>query len=392
MPLGPRVPARNDGVSLAIFFSAWASSVTSAVSCSGSLENTRCEEAFSRPSRSDIARSTSTMTGMPRRTASAQRSVQNSAQRLSVRMAAQSSSSVSKSGRLHLPQFRIAEGHDGALAGRIDHDRRDRRHQARHVDEMLGLDALMRHLVEDEAARCFPGVAHRPADRGAAAEPHDADRAIERVAAADFVEMRWRSPWSRARERRRMKGQVAHRHADAENARRDFRRFVLKVHPGIRHVGSASRPEPRSGVNRLVHGRFPLCARCRFPHAPSGRSDGARSRTDARQTGRRDAARLCIRATSARSNQRASSSSVRSTTMSSLSRARGASDHQRRRIGPGLRHVIVHVGAADAGFLENLAADRVLDGLGRFDEAGQARIHPGHELLLPAEQASCRLR
>ena len=51
--LGPRVPARNDGVNLAIFFSAWASSVTSAVSCSGSLENIRWEEAFSRPSRSD---------------------------------------------------------------------------------------------------------------------------------------------------------------------------------------------------------------------------------------------------------------------------------------------------------------------------------------------------
>ena len=34
----------------------------------------------------------------------------------------------------------------------------------------------------------FPGVAHRPADRGAATEPDDADRAIERVTAADFVE------------------------------------------------------------------------------------------------------------------------------------------------------------------------------------------------------------
>ena len=32
-------------------------------------------------------------------------------------------------GQFHLPQFRIAEGHDGALAGGIDHDRRDRRHQ-----------------------------------------------------------------------------------------------------------------------------------------------------------------------------------------------------------------------------------------------------------------------
>ena len=69
-----------------------------------------------------------------------------------------------------------------------------------------------------------------------------------------------------------------------------------------------------------------------------------------------------------------------------VGRARRASDHQRRWIGPGLRHVIGDVGAADSGFLENLAANRVLDGLGRLDEAGQAGIHAGRELLLPAEQ------
>src|SRR6266851_1207500 len=75
------------------------SSATPAVSCRGSLENTRCDEAVSSPSRSDIARSTSTTTGMPRRRASTQRSVQNAAQRLSVRMAPQSSSRLSVSGR-----------------------------------------------------------------------------------------------------------------------------------------------------------------------------------------------------------------------------------------------------------------------------------------------------
>src|SRR3954465_1725941 len=37
-------------------------------------------------------------------------------------------------------------------------------------------------------------------------------------------------------------------------------------------------------------------------------------------------------------------------------RARRAADHQRRRIGPGLRHVVFHVGDADAAFLENFAA------------------------------------
>src|SRR5882724_5044021 len=67
--------------------------------------------------------------------------------------------------------------------------------------------------------------------------------------------------------------------------------------------------------------------------------------------------------------------------------ARGAADHQRRRIGPGLGHVIGDVGAADAAFLENLAPDRVLDGLGRFDKAGEAGIHAGQKLLLPPQKA-----
>ena len=189
MPCAPRVPARNDGVSLAIFFSASPSSATSAVSCSGSLENTRCDDAVSSPSRSDIARSTSTITGMPRRRASAQRSVQNSAQRLSVRMAPQSSQQLVGIGQADFPQFRIAERDDGALAAGIDHDAGDRRHQPRHVHDVLGVDAFMRELVEDVAARGFAGIAHRAADRGAAAEAHDADRGVERVAAADFLEM-----------------------------------------------------------------------------------------------------------------------------------------------------------------------------------------------------------
>src|SRR4051794_39524586 len=64
--------------------------------------------------------------------------------------------------------------------------------------------------------------------------------------------------------------------------------------------------------------------------------------------------------------------------------ARGASDHQRRRIGPGLRHVIIHVSAADSGLLENLAPDRVFDGFGGFDEPRQTRPHPWRKLLLPS--------
>ena len=33
--------------------------------------------------------------------------------------------------------------------------------------------------------------------------------------------------------------QIAHRHADAQDARRDFRRGSVKIHTGIRHAGSA---------------------------------------------------------------------------------------------------------------------------------------------------------
>ena len=105
MPCAPCVPARNDGVSFATFLSASASSATPAVDCSASLENTRCEDAVSRPSRSDMVRSTSTTTGMPRWRASAQRSVQNSAQRFSVRMASQSLEQFVGVGQADFPQF-----------------------------------------------------------------------------------------------------------------------------------------------------------------------------------------------------------------------------------------------------------------------------------------------
>ena len=103
----------------------------------------------------------------------------------------------------------------------------------------LVVDALMRELFEDEAARCFAGVAHRPADRGAAAEPHDSDRGIERVAAADLVEMGGVLLGAARRNAADAKRQVAHRHADAEDTRRDFRRGSVKIHRGIRHAGSA---------------------------------------------------------------------------------------------------------------------------------------------------------
>ena len=64
-----------------------------------------------------------------------------------------------------------------------------------------------------------------------------------------------------------------------------------------------------------------------------------------------------------------------------------AADHQRRRIGPGLAHIVADIVAAHAGFLEDFAAHRVFDGFRRFYKAGQARPHPGRKMLLPAEQA-----
>ncbi len=143
-------------------------------------------------------------------------------------------------GQLDFPQFRIAERHDGALAGRVDHDVGDRRHQARHVHDVLGVDALMRHLVENVAARSLLGIAHRPADRGPAAEPHDPDRAIERVAAADLLEMGGVLLGAACGQARHAERQVAHRHADAQDARGNFGRSSVKVHRLAHHV----RPAP----------------------------------------------------------------------------------------------------------------------------------------------------
>ena len=65
---------------------------------------------------------------------------------------------------------------------------------------------------------------------------------------------------------------------------------------------------------------------------------------------------------------------------------RSAADHQRRRIRPRLGHVVIDVGAANSGFLEDLSTYRVLDGFGRFDESGESRIHAGKKLLLAAER------
>ncbi len=192
--------------------------------------------------------------------------------------------------QMDLPQFGIAERDDAALAARIDHDGRDRSHQARHAHDMLGLDALMREVVEDKAARGLARVAHWSADRGTAAEADDADRGIERVAAADLVEMGGVLLGAAGGHAADTERQVAHRHADAEDARRDFRRGSVKVHTGIRHAGSAC---CRNQCPELIDWSmelFPAMRRRRFPHAPSAQVDDARSQTDAVPQGRPDAA------------------------------------------------------------------------------------------------------
>ena len=67
--------------------------------------------------------------------------------------------------------------------------------------------------------------------------------------------------------------------------------------------------------------------------------------------------------------------------------ARGASDHQRRRIGPGLRHVIIHVGAAnpDSSKISRRTASSMVSAAST-NPARQEYI-PGRKLLLPAQQA-----
>src|SRR5258708_30340799 len=96
----------------------------------------------------------------------------------------------------------------------------------------------MREFAEDKAARCPTPDAHRPAARGAAAEADDADRGIERVAAANLVKMGGVLLGAAAGYAADAERQVAHRHADAKAARRDFLRFGVEVHTGIRHAGS----------------------------------------------------------------------------------------------------------------------------------------------------------
>src|SRR6202521_3677271 len=131
VPCAPRVPARPEGVSLAIFFSASPSSVTSAASCNGSLEEIRSHGAGDGGCRGNTAR----------RRFGAKSSAEGGAPALGQDGIAVFQQQIVV-GQVNITQFRVAEGDDGALAARVDHDVGYRRHQPRHVHEVFGLDAF----------------------------------------------------------------------------------------------------------------------------------------------------------------------------------------------------------------------------------------------------------
>ena len=255
-----------------------------------SLENTRCEEAVSSPSRSDIGRSTSTITGMPRRRASTQRSVQNSAQRFSVRMAAQSSSSLSASGR------------------RTFHNSGSRK--VTMVRSPLGSIMMLEIGVTRPGmwtmclvsmpscaslSKIYLAEVSRASPIGPQIEARPPSRTIP-IAALSALPPQISSKWlaltlePRAGSSCDAKRQVAHRHADAQNARRDFRRGGVKVHAGIRHAGSAFDRNQRPGLIDRDHERVPAMHARPGHHAASARANDGQWRTDAARQGRPDVA------------------------------------------------------------------------------------------------------
>ena len=119
--------------------------------------------------------------------------------------------------QFHLPQFGIAERDDGALAGGVHHDAGDRRHQAGHVHQMRGVDTLFGEVVENILAGGLARVAHRAGQQGMAAEPVDADRGIQRIAATDLRKAVGVEFLAAAGDRLDAEGEVAYRHADAQD-------------------------------------------------------------------------------------------------------------------------------------------------------------------------------
>ena len=91
-------------------------------------------------------------------------------------------------------------------------------------------------------------------------------------------------------------------------------------------------------------------------------------------------------ATSARENQRTSSSSSSAFATAPGAARRREADHQRRRKRPGLRRVVPGIDGGDAGLLEHLAQDCVLEAFAWLDESRDGRIAARGPGSLPAQQ------
>ena len=209
------------------------------------------------PSRSDIARSTSTMTGMPRRRASAQRSVQNS-----------------RAAALGQDRGAIVQQRRRCRAAGLSTipDRGRSRWCARRSGSIMMVEIgvtrpgmCTRCLVSMPSCASLSKMYRLEVSRASPIGPQIEARPPSRtipIAALSALPPQISSKWvaftlePRAGNAVDAKCQVAHRHADAEDARRDFRRVGVKVHARIRHAGSAS-PEPSPDCNRLVHRSVP---------------------------------------------------------------------------------------------------------------------------------------
>ena len=182
--------------------------------------------------------------------------------------------------------------------------------------------------------------AERPGEARARAEMRDRDGGIRRVAAIRRCGIR--SPASSLPGR----GNDATRNSMSSTA--------MPVHSTCLRAPQSKTPSPSSTQARMMWCAIAIGGGMLIP---SGCSP------------------VNISATSSRVNQRASSSSSRSTVISARRRLRVAADHQRHRERPGLRGEILHPPAGDAGFLQRLAPRRLLDALARLDEARKARPH-----------------
>ena len=204
-------------------------------------------------SRDRRRRSRECRAGAPRRT----RSVQNSAQRLSVRMAAQSSSSVSVSGRctFHSSGSRKVTMVRSPL-GSIMMLEIGVTSPGMCTICLVSMPSCasfskMKRLDVSRASPIGPQIEARPPSRTI---PMAALSALPPQISSKWVAFSLEPRAGNAADAER---QVAHRHADAQNARRDFRRGDMEIH--------AANPSCRlricrnlgSGVNRLNHGRVP---------------------------------------------------------------------------------------------------------------------------------------